>query len=206
MSSFLRIPPWSGSEPQIYGARIYLRPPRLTDWSPWARIRTASRDHLTPWEPTWSSNELTRTAFRQRLKRYAREVRDGTGMAFFIFSRANDSLLGGCTLSNIRRGVTQSGTLGYWMGESFAGKGYMKEAVGQVIEFSFEELRLHRLEAACVPTNGPSTAVLRGCGFQEEGYARRYLRINGEWQDHLQFAILSDDPRPASQHQVDVNA
>ncbi len=206
MSSFLRKPPWSGSDPMIYGKRIFLRPPRPTDWSAWARVRTASRAHLTPWEPTWSADELSRAAYRRRLRRYSKDQRDGTGLAFFVFNRESDSLLGGATLTNIRRGVTQTGTLGYWMGESVAGKGYMKEAVHTVIEFVFEDLRLHRLEAACVPNNQPSKAVLRATGFQEEGHARRYLRINGEWRDHILFAILANDLRPYGDHQVNVIA
>ena len=206
VSTFLRKPPWSGADPLVNGQRVYLRPPRPTDWAEWARLRAASRAHLSPWEPTWAADELTRAAFRRRLRRYNRDHRDGTGLAFFIFDRANDVLMGGATLTNIRRGVTQTATLGYWMGADFAGKGHMKDAVDAVIGFVFEELRLHRIEAACVPDNEASKNVLRSTGFQEEGYARRYLRIDGRWRDHLLFAILADDPRPFGEGQVDVRA
>lgn len=173
-----------------------LRPPQATDWSEWARLRAESRDFLTPWEPTWSADELTRNAYRRRLRRYARDARDGFGYAFFIFERDSEALLGGLTLSNVRRGVTQSASLGYWMGKVHAGRGIMSEAVGALLPFAFDELRLHRVEAACLPHNERSKGVLRRAGFSEEGYARQYLRIDGRWQDHVLFAMLAGDPRP----------
>ena len=104
-------------------------------------------------------------------------------------------MLGGCTLSGVQRGVQQSCTLGYWAGETHAGKGYVTAAVRALIPFVFEELKLHRLQAACLPENERSRSVLRKCGFTEEGIARGYLRINGAWRDHVVYAILRDDPR-----------
>ena len=193
MSVFLRNPPWVGNPPTLKGKRIYLRVPQLSDWAEWARLRAASRDFLTPWEPIWLEDELTKNAYRRRLRRYARDSRDGVGYAFFIFSKADDSLLGGITLSNVRRGVTQSCSVGYWMGEKFAGQGMMQDAVKTSFSFVFNELGLHRLEAACLPNNEASTAVLLKTGFIKEGYARQYIRINGKWSDHLLFAILKID-------------
>ena len=104
-------------------------------------------------------------------------------------------LLGGLTLSHVQRGVTQSCSLGYWMGERYAGKGYMTDAVRVALSFAFDALRLHRVEAACLPHNLASIRLLEKVGFAREGYARRYLCIDGRWQDHLLFAIVSDDPR-----------
>ncbi len=181
----------------VQGNRVYLRPPQLTDWADWARLRAASREFLTPWEPTWSVDELTRNAFRRRLRRYHRDARDGFGYAFFVFRRSDDRLVGGVTLTNIRRGVTQSCSLGYWMGKDYAGKGHMSDAVKAILPFVFGELRLHRLEAACLPNNDRSKAVLRRVGFREEGLAREYLRINGAWRDHVLFAMLGSDKREA---------
>jgi ribosomal-protein-alanine N-acetyltransferase len=195
VSAFLRNPPWTGTPPVLRGERVYLRPPQIGDWSDWARLRAASRDFLTPWEPTWTSDELTRLAYRRRLRRYQRDARDGFGYAFFIFHQGSDELLGGLTLSNVRRGVTQSCSLGYWMGRPFAGQGYMKDAVRALLPFVFHDLGLHRLEAACLPSNEPSKAVLAAAGFTEEGYAREYLRINGAWRDHVLFSLLASDAR-----------
>ncbi len=199
MATFLRPTGWTGPAPVIVARRILLRPPQPADWADWARLRAESREFLTPWEPTWSADELTRNAFRRRLRRYARDARDGFGFAFFVFSRDQEALLGGLTLSNIRRGVTQSASLGYWMGKAHAGRGIMSEAVCALLPFAFDELRLHRVEAACLPENERSKGVLRRAGFSEEGYARQYLRIDGRWQDHVLFAMLANDPRPRAE-------
>jgi ribosomal-protein-alanine N-acetyltransferase len=182
----------------LRGERIYLRPPQPGDWAEWARLRAESRAFLSPWEPTWTTDELTRNAFRRRLRRYARDSREGYGYAFFVFRRGDEALLGGLTLSNVRRGVTQSCSLGYWMGKPHAGQGYMTDALGTVLRFVFDDLGLHRLEAACVPSNESSKAVLRRVGFAEEGMARQYLKIDGTWCDHVLFALLASDPRPTA--------
>lgn len=195
MSAFLRNPPWTGAPPMLRGERVYLRAPQVGDWSDWARLRAASREFLTPWEPTWTADELTRLAYRRRLRRYQRDARDGYGYAFFVFRAGDEVLVGGLTLSNVRRGVTQSCALGYWMGKPFAGRGLMQDSVRALLPFVFDDLGLHRLEAACLPSNEPSKAVLRACGFAEEGYAREYLRINGVWRDHVLFALLARDAR-----------
>jgi len=195
LTAFLRNPPWADPTPVLHGPRILLRAPQPGDWAEWAQLRSESRDFLVPWEPAWSTDELTRDAFRRRLRRYGRDARDGYGYAFFLFERTGGQLLGGLTLSNIRRGVTQSCALGYWMGKPYAGKGLMTEAARTAMPFVFDDLQLHRLEAACVPTNERSKGVLRKCGFTEEGYARAYLRIDGVWRDHLLFALLASDRR-----------
>ncbi len=179
----------------IVGQGVYLRNPQPADYGPWSDLRGRSRDFLTPWEPTWPADDLTRTAFRRRLRRYQREIREDQAYPFFIFREEDDALLGGCTLSGVQRGVQQSCTLGYWAGERHAGRGYVTAAVRALVPFVFEELRLHRLQAACLPENERSRAVLRKCGFTEEGLARGYLRINGVWRDHVVYAILRDDPR-----------
>ncbi|MFZ4809153.1 MAG: GNAT family N-acetyltransferase [Hyphomicrobiaceae bacterium] len=177
----------------LYGRGLYLRAPRPGDYAAWADLRERSRAHLTPWEPSWARDELSRTAFRRRLRLYERDTLEDLGYAFFIFQDSNDGLLGGLTLSNVRRGVTQAGTLGYWVGAPFAGKGCMTEAVRVVVPFVFDELRLHRLEAACLPNNMASTRVLERNGFQREGFARRYLKIDGAWRDHVLYALLEED-------------
>ena len=178
---------------RLQRGRVYLRPPRQSDWKSWAALREGSREFLLPWEPAWTGDALTRAAFRRRLRSYELEWHRGTSYSFLIFHREDDVLLGGVTLSNVRRGVAQSASLGYWVGERFAQQGYMSEALAAVLDFAFDRLALHRAEAACLPDNEASKALLAKCDFREEGYARQYLRINGRWQDHVLFAILRDE-------------
>ena len=180
----------------IRGDRVYLRYPVHADYHAWATLRGRSRSFLKPWEPLWPHDELTRSAFRARVKRCNRDVRDDHAYSYLIFSVGSDELLGGITLSNVRRGVAQTASLGYWIGAPFAGQRYMSEAVSALLAHAFDGLNLNRVEAACLPFNMPSKRLLLRCGFSEEGYARSYLKIDGMWQDHLLFAIVrSDLPR-----------
>jgi ribosomal-protein-alanine N-acetyltransferase len=180
--------------PAITGNGVLLRTPVSSDFAEWASVRGLSRDFLTPWEPTWPADDLSRSAFRRRLKRYAEDQRGDLAYAFLIFRNDDGALVGGLTLANIRRGVAQAGSIGYWVGEPFARKGYMTAAVRALIPFCFGTLRLHRLEAACIPANAASIGLLEKTGFKREGYARGYLCINGIWQDHLLYARLKEDP------------
>lgn len=167
----------------------------MGDYPQWAELRRQSRNFLEPWEPKWSASELGRDAWRQRLKQYRLEARRGAGQTLFIFERGGGELAGGISLTNIRRGVAQTAHLGYWMGERFAGKGLMGEALILVEDYCFNTLRLHRIEAACIPENQRSARVLEKAGFLREGLMRSYLRINGVWQDHLLYALIADDYR-----------
>jgi [ribosomal protein S5]-alanine N-acetyltransferase len=187
-------------QPFIQGDGLHLRAPAMGDYAAWAELRNRSREHLMPWEPQWSRDELSRSAFRRRLRHYYRDMKDDLGYAFFVFRDSDGGLLGGLTVSNVRRGVTQAASLGYWLGAPHVRRGLMTEAVSGVVAFVFEELLLHRLEAACLPHNEGSIRVLRNNGFQQEGLARRYLKIDGVWRDHMLFAILSDDPRGLAGH------
>ena len=194
--AFFRTVSFAEPLPAIAGNGVILRMPQMSDFPAWAQLRAVSRNFLTVWEPIWPDDDLTRSAFRRRIRRYIEDQRNDQAYPFFIF-RANDNVLvGGLTLANIRRGVAQSGTIGYWVGAPHARRGYMTAAVRTVVSFSFGTLRLHRLEAACIPTNTASMRLLEKTGFIREGYAREYLCINGIWQDHLLYARLRNDPGP----------
>jgi len=181
--------------PVIESEKVMLRTPQMSDYPAWAELRASSREFLMPWEPLWTADELSRASFRRRVRHYLRDLREDVGYALFIHSNATGALVGGLTLCNVRRGVTQSCTLGYWVGAKYAQQGYMSAAVRAVVPFVFDQLELHRLEAACLPTNAASIRLLEKTGFQREGIARRYLRINGIWQDHLLYALLETDKR-----------
>jgi len=190
--AFFRTINFSEPLPSIVGEGVVLRTPQMTDYNDWAVLRERSREFLTPWEPTWPADDLSRSAFRRRIRRYAEDLRSDQGYAFLIIRNSDDAIVGGLTLANIRRGVAQAGSLGYWMGLPFARYGYMTAAVRAVIPFAFSTLRLHRLEAACIPSNAGSIRLLENTGFVREGYAREYLCINGIWQDHLLYGRLKD--------------
>uniref|UniRef100_A0A9E7ZWD8 GNAT family N-acetyltransferase n=1 Tax=Bosea sp. NBC_00436 TaxID=2969620 RepID=A0A9E7ZWD8_9HYPH len=196
--ALFRFPSEPPSRPLIRTPNLYLRAPQATDHAAWAMLRMESREFLTPWEPTWNEDDLTRASFRLRAKRAAREISTDEAYSLFIFETGTETLIGGLTLGLIRRGVAQACTLGYWMGRRHAGKGHMTEAVRGAVRFAFSDLALHRVEAACLPNNEPSRRLLERVGFQHEGLARAYLKINGNWADHLLYAVLSTDHLPGS--------
>jgi ribosomal-protein-alanine N-acetyltransferase len=185
---------WIAPEPglRIDAGPIFLRPPRAGDYGPWSDLRRASRAFLQPWEPSWPADDLSRSAYRRRLMAYQRDMDLGGGYSFFVFRREDNELVGGITLSNIRRGVAQMGTVGYWVGQPHARKGYTLMAARALSSFALGRLGLHRLEAACLPENEASRRLLLSAGFELEGRASAYLKINGDWRDHLLFGLVAN--------------
>ena len=175
--------------------RITLRPPQHADFRRWASLRSESRNFLAPWEPSWSDDHLTRKAFADRVHWAQRSFANGSAAPFFLIRRDDDSLLGAITLENVRRGPSQSGTLGYWIGEPYQRRGYMREAIDALVHHAFQDLDLSRVEAACLPENDPSRKMLEKCGFKYEGVAQSYLQINGRWRNHVLYANLRSDRR-----------
>ncbi|MEM7301846.1 MAG: GNAT family protein [Pseudomonadota bacterium] len=201
----MRILPFVSSPndaPRLDSERIYLRVPTIDDHKQWSTLRRDSIAFLRPWEPVWGEADLSRSAFRERLRQYNSDLNAGRALPYYLFRSQDHALLGGVTLSNIRQGISRSCTLGYWMGEPFAGQGFMKEALCTLVPHVFDTLNLHRIEAASIPTNQRSMTLLESCGFIKEGLARKYLKINGQWQDHILYALLRDDPRPTRVHRA----
>ena len=180
-------------ETVLTGEGVRLRHPSLEDYDAWAKLRHHSRAHTEPWEPAWTEDELSRAAFKRRLRRYTQDIESGQGYPFFVFRSTDDVLLGACNLNNVRRGVLQAADIGYWIGAPYVRQGHARAAVRRVLAYAFGPLRLHRVEAAIRPENDASRALLMSVGFTPEGLARQYLKIRGEWCDHLKFAILSGD-------------
>jgi ribosomal-protein-alanine N-acetyltransferase len=174
---------------------MVLRPPQHSDFRAWTSLRRESIDFLSPWEPTWSTDHLTRRSFTNRVYWSGRSVAGGTALPLFMVRQDDDAFLGAITLDNIRRGPAQAGTLGYWIGSAFARQGYMSEAVSAVVAYAFDELDLSRVESACLPENAASRAVLERCGFKYEGVAQSYLQIAGRWRTHVLYAYLRPDRR-----------
>ncbi|MCZ7641969.1 MAG: GNAT family N-acetyltransferase [Pseudorhodoplanes sp.] len=193
--AFFRTVSFSEPLPVVEGDGVYLRAPQMNDYGDWAELRESSRAFLTPWEPTWPADDLTRGAFRRRLRPLRRGPSNGPVLSVLPVPPRRPRAGWRRDLANIRRGVAQAGSVGYWMGARHAGQGQMTRGLRALIPFAFATLRLHRLEAACIPSNAASIRLLEKTGFTREGYAREYLCINGLWQDHLLFAQLAGDLR-----------
>jgi ribosomal-protein-alanine N-acetyltransferase len=185
--------PWSSpaSLLSIRNRNLLLRLPTMGDYDQWFNLRRSSKDFLRPFEPRWTEADLGRSVFAMRVKRAKQEAEEGTDYSFLIFdiSKRSEILVGGVTLSNMRRRAAQFCSLGYWMGHQYAGRGYMSQAVGMVVPYAFDTLELHRIHAAILPGNLPSRRVLEKSGFVEEGFAEKYLQINGRWEDHVLFGL-----------------
>jgi [ribosomal protein S5]-alanine N-acetyltransferase len=175
--------------------RLILRQPAHSDYRAWAALRQDSSAFLTPWEPTWADDHLSRKSFTNRVYWAQRSISNGTAMPLFLVRRSDDMLLGAITLDNIRRGPAQAATTGYWIGEPFARQGYMREAIAAVVHHAFATLDLSRIEAGCLPENTPSRRLLESSGYKYEGVAQSYLQINGRWRNHVLYANLRHDRR-----------
>ena len=174
----------------ITGEKCFLRAPEQGDFAPWVALRQQSRDFLEKWEPSWTAEEFSRSGFRYRLRVYSSRAQEDQAYVFFIFDLTSQALIGGLTLSHVRRGVSLSAALGYWVGEPFARQGYMTDAIKTIIREARPRFGLHRLEAACLPRNEASRRLLLKCGFEAEGYARQYVKIANTWEDHLLFGLV----------------
>ncbi len=201
MSTFMRGQNYDGLE--LVSDRVLLRLPRLSDYEAWRDLRTQSRAHITKWEPDWQDHDITLEAFKKRLEGDALQMRANRRFSFLIF-KAEDTynsddiagnsdpvlenspqtLVGGISLSDIKMGNRCSGSLGYWIGHQFVRQGYGSAGVAAVKRYGFFQLGLHRIEAACQPGNVESLKLLKKSGFEREGLAREYLKINGNWCDH----------------------
>lgn len=187
--------PWSSPEQLIHlrGRSLALRLPQMRDYAAWYQLRRQSHDFLKPFEPRWTEADLSRRVFSMRVRRARQEAEQGTDYTFFVFlNDGSETLVGGITLSNIRRRAAQFVNLGYWMGQPYAGQGLMTEAVDIALRFIFETLDLHRVHAAFLPHNMASRRVLEKNGFVEEGFAERYLQIDGRWEDHVLMGLTRE--------------
>ena len=153
-----------------------------------------NKEAFRPWLPAYHEDFFTLDFQQKRLALEASEMEAGRLQRWYIFSKKdtqNKHLLGVVTCSNIVRGVFQSCFLGYMIDQKLQNKGLATEALERVIRFAFQDLNLHRLEANIMPRNLPSIRVAKKLGFVQEGLSKKYLKINGEWEDHLRFALLA---------------
>ena len=170
---------------------VTVRRARVGDAAVLAELYQRNADWLAPWEPLRPADWATETAQRQHLERAVRTTDDGRGFVGLI--EVSGAVVGRVNLNNVVRGVFDSADLGYWVAEDAAGQGVATRAVRHVLTVAFGPLHLHRVQAGTLLDNGASQKVLEHNGFEVIGVARRYLRIAGEWRDHLLFQRLAED-------------
>ena len=179
----------------LHGHRVVLRALQPSDFSEWKKVRLDNVEWLMKWEPTRPARMPDvindRNAFAARCNARDRERHLGSGYGFGIF--VEKKLCGEINLSSIQRGPFQSCYVGYWIGEGHAGNSYTPEALAIVLKYAFEELGLHRVQVAIIPRNVSSRRVVEKLSLRDEGIAERYLEINGEWEDHIRFALTSEE-------------
>ena len=180
---------------RLFGRRVLLRPLSVADFPQWSEVRVRNEGWLLKWEPQRIAGQpdptRDREAFAVRCGARERERQLGTGYGFGIFV---DGAFGGeINLNSVQRGPFQNAYVGYWIDEAKAGRSLMPESVVVVAKFAFDDLRLHRLQIAIIPRNRNSRRVMEKLGLREEGIAERYLEINGAWEDHVRYAITSED-------------
>ena len=181
------------SKKKLTGKRVFLRPPKRRDALKWQKLRMSSKSFLVPWEPSWDASSCTRRAYLRYFKNSNYLANMDRAYSFLIFKTDDKTLLGGINIGNVRRGVSQSASLGYWIGEKYSRNGYMKEALKLLIPSLFIDLRLNRIEAATLEENIASKNLLKKIGFKKEGVLRKYLKINGAWRDHILYGLLEND-------------
>ncbi len=180
-------------ELKLEGERVMLRPPVRDDWQQWSLIREKNRKHLEPFEPKWRDGNQDSKYWDRRLARQSIYWGEDRGYYFLILDRNDSELIGGININNVVRGAAQFASIGYWIDQDNQGKGLMRESLQLVLAYAFQELRLHRINASCMPHNQRSINLLKRLGFAEEGFAKRYIQINGEWEDHLLFGLNCED-------------
>ena len=181
------------SKKKLTGQRVFLRPPKRRDALKWQKLRISSKSFLVPWEPSWNASSCSRRAYLRYFKNSNYLANMDRAYSFLIFKTDDKTLLGGINIGNVRRGVSQSASLGYWIGKKYSRNGYMKEALKLLIPSLFIDLRLNRIEAATLEENIASKNLLKKIGFKKEGVLRKYLKINGTWRDHILYGLLEND-------------
>jgi len=172
--------------------RIGLRPIRLRDAAAWREVRKVNVDWLRPWEATLPLGEHDAPmSFAGMVRRLRAEAREGRSLPWII--TLDGSLVGQVTVGGIARGSLLSGYIGYWIDSRVAGQGITPTAVAMATDHCFDAIGLHRVEINIRPENAASLRVVEKLGFRPEGQRERYLHIDGDWRDHLTFALCRDD-------------
>ena len=184
---------------QLFTEHLNLKTPEQDDYDSLRTYLLENRLFLEPWEPKREEVWYSASQIKTRITAQKASVEKGESVPYFIRKKTEHTIIGTVSLSNIIRGPFQSCFLGYGLNRTDCNSGYMTEAVRAVIDYAFSVLKLHRIEANIMPRNSGSRRVLEKTGFVSEGISRKYLKINGVWEDHEHFALLNDDIRTVFQ-------
>lgn len=183
------MPAWPAT---LREGRVGLRPIRLRDGSAWREVRSRNVEWLRPWEATVPNGSAdfapTFSAMVRRLKAEARENRTLPWVVTY-----DGALVGQLTVGGISWGSLRGAYIGYWVDSRVAGRGIMPIAVGMATDFCFRQLGLHRIEINVRPENQASRRIPEKLGFRVEGLRPRYLHIDGDWRDHMTYALVAED-------------
>lgn len=182
------LPSFRSKSIRIPATDLILREPSRGDERQWIALRQQSAAFLQEWEPKWPYDDLTSAGYLRRLRSYGRQRQENSGYVYFLINEAENVLMGGLSLTRMKNNPKSSAVLGYWMGAPFAGQGHMSKAVASAIDHAFSAFSLGQVEAACLPRNKRSIALLEKLGFQQYGYSKDHLEINGVLEDHLLFS------------------
>ena len=175
-------------------ARLFVAPVAFEHAAAQLAYYQRNQVHLAPWEPIWPSDFLTLSYWESAARRAVEDARGDRAHRFVAFARADPrKMIASVNLNNVVRGVFAAAHLGYSVDVDEQGAGLGTEAVGAVVQFAFETLRLHRVMANYQPGNERSARLLRRLGFAPEGFARDYLYIAGAWRDHVLTAKNNPD-------------
>jgi ribosomal-protein-alanine N-acetyltransferase len=172
---------------------VELRLPEPEDAEAFLDLVVRNRDHFRPYEPRRPPAYFTLAGQRDQIAAARRQAQLGERFEFGVWDRNGSGLVGRISLGGISRGALQNAYLGYGIDREHGGRGYASQAVTLAVRVAFDDLGLHRVQAAVVPENKASARVLEKCGFREEGLARRYLFLDGQWKDHRMFALTPED-------------
>ena len=177
---------------RLEGERIYLKLPDIRDTEAMLELHIRNRKFFQKYSPLREDSFYTLAVQFEAVKNSIYEYEKGRRYSFGIFRKDCDLLIGNVTLAEVNRGALENCMLGYFLDRLHNGKGYMSEAVGLAVDFAFNELKLHRIEAGVMPHNIASAHVLEKAGFHREGLAVKNVKINDNWEDHQVFALIDD--------------
>lgn len=178
---------------KLEGKNIYIKFLEVSDVQAALDLNLRNREFFQKYVSTRNDDFYTLGYQESLIKENIIKRENDEKYVFGIFLKGTDELIGNVTLSEILRGALQSCYIGYYLDLQHNGKGYMTEVVKLAVDFGFNELHLHRVEAGVMPHNIRSIRVLEKAGFEKEGIARKNVKINGRWEDHQVLAIISEN-------------